>query len=618
MLTPETDRTISFDSLHPYISLLFLECDAGGEDLAFAKLVDLLRKVKRHGGGRIDLLVGAGISGITGFLRNSPEARGLDRVDGFIHRIEASPSWAAPGAGYTDIRHALSIVLRRGRIIALHCDPATRGAVTRWTRHEPTPPLHLVSQGILQGAFLRGEAKGIWLHGTHVRSALRPDTKHITGSRIQDALSPLEDSSFAMSAARASLPSHAERAALLGTVGTAPRKGIVWNRRTQELADFMTAATEAIELVEETRTNGGPLDRPFPVLAVEQRSLSGVWGAYDILARGPDDLLAGLEVDEEAVRAAEVLERASLSVEAIPHSSDFRLRVGLDGALAGTLAATVRMQGDTVNFSFGYDPDNAPTNPGPLRMVLDALKNDDLFVVYYDSGHVVSRAGVWHRNVSSAPFPNWRFHDFSGFDIGTEKPSDKPTEIHSLAGVPGDTSLFGWVVRHYASGWLICDDGAGEVADFAHISEDGTLSLIHVKKANRVSQNRGIAVSPFEIVASQAAKNSRYLHDLGIFEEQLLVGFAGRAAWTDGTRVPNREDFLEALGMRMSTDKKQIVIVQPHISKARRDSVMANGASSRDALSSQLFRLNSLETLLHTTRVAAVTAGADLYVIGSR
>jgi hypothetical protein len=102
---------------------------------------------------------------------------------------------------------------------------------------------------------------------------------------------------------------------------------------------------------------------------------------------------------------AEVLQHASLTVTASPDSADFKLEVGMDGSSAGALQATVRMNGDHVAFSFGYAPGSEPTNPGPVRQVLDALENDDLFAVYYDSGHVVGTNGIWHRNTSSAPFP---------------------------------------------------------------------------------------------------------------------------------------------------------------------------------------------------------------------
>lgn len=69
--------------------------------------------------------------------------------------------------------------------------------------------------------------------------------------------------------------------------------------------------------------------------------------------------------------------------------------------------------------------------------------------------------------------------------------------------------------------------------------------------------------------------------------------------------------------MLTSRDKKQIVIAQPHASKAIRDQIMARDAAQEKEPAPQRFRLSTLETLLHATRAAAVAVGADLYVIGS-
>ena len=605
-------------SLRPYISLLFLQCATEQEELAFARLSDFMRRTRERRARGANILLAAGIGGVAGFLRDSPASRGVDQIDGFVHKIEANPSWAMSGATYIDIRHTLSIILRRGRIFAVYCDASMRSAVAKWLKREPRPPLEQVSQNIVQGAFLRGEAKGLWLHGTHVRSVIRPDTKHITGLRVQDTLSPLEDSSFAMSAARAKLPDDTGLTALLGIVGTVPRKGIVWNRQAQEFTEFMAAAIEALELIEETITSGATLNRPFPILAVESRDLSEVRGAYDILTLGPDDLPMSPDVTEEMTGAAEVLQHANLEVRGSPGSADFKLVVSMDGASCGLLQATVRLNGDNIVFNFGYDPGSQPTNPGPLRTVLDALEADDLSAVYYDSGHMVGQNGIWHRNTNSAPFPNWKFHDFSGFDITTEKPGATPQQIHSLVGTGGDTSLFGWVVRHYSSGWLICDDGPGEAADFLHISPDAVLSLIHVKGAHSSSRGRGVAVSPFEVVASQAAKNSRRLDNLDTLADTLLIAFTGRGAWTDGTRVPDRAEFLDMLASMVPSDRKQVVIVQPHLSEVTYENIWATAHRQGSGRSQEAFRLSTLETLLHTTRAAAVAVGGDLEVIASR
>jgi hypothetical protein len=379
----------------------------------------------------------------------------------------------------------------------------------------------------------------------------------------------------------------------------------------------MTAAMEALELIEETIASGATLNRPFPILAVESHDLSQVRGAYDILIVGPDDLPVSPDVTEEMTEVANVLQRASFEVTALPGSADFKLEVSVDGASCGFLQATVRLNGDDVVFNFGHVAGGQPTNPGPVRTVLDALDSDELFAVYYDSGHMVGPSGIWHRNTNSTPFPNWRFHDFSGFDITTEKPGKTPDQIHSLTGTKGDTSLFGWVVDHYSSGWLVCDDGPGEAADFLHISPDAVLSLIHVKGANSSSRRRSVAVSPFEVVASQAAKNSRRLDNLDTLADTLLIASGDRGAWTDGKRVSGRGEFLEMLASMMPSDKKQVVIVQPHLSEKIYKGIWATAGTQGSVRPEDAFRLSTLETLLHTTRAAAVAVGADLEVIAS-
>jgi hypothetical protein len=607
------------DALRPYISLLFLECTSNRADLTFSKLADFIKNARKSRARSTCTALESGFDNISAFLRSDPESFGIDQIDGFTYKLESNPSWAMPGSAYVDTHHVLSVALRRGRIFAVYCEPSLRDTIARWLKREPRPPLTRVSQNILQGAFLRGEAKGLWLHGTHVRSATRPDTKHITGRRVQDALSPLEDSSFAMSAARSRLPQDVPRTALLGIIGTVPRKGVVWNRQPQDFNEFLTASIEALQLIEETIASGTPLDRPFPILAVESHDLLEVHGAYDILTVTPDDLPTSTDVTDEMIEAAEVLQSATLKVIGSPASADFKLEVGLDGSTGGVLQATVRMSGDDVVFNFGYYHGTEPTNPGPVRRILNALENDDLFAVYYDSGHVVGPHGIGRRNINPAPFENWHFLDFSGFDITAEKPGKTPSEIHSNIGVGNDRSLFGWVARHYSSGWLVCDDGPGEVADFVHISPDGALSIIHVKAAHSASSLRGISVSAFEVVAGQAAKNSRYLIDLDSLSETLMIPHTPeRAAWIDGKRVPNRTEFLTMIGGLMPSDKKRVVIVQPHVSEETYKRIRAGDASDTISRTRDLFRLNSLETLLHTTRGAVVALSAELQVIGSK
>ncbi|TDC79141.1 hypothetical protein [Actinomadura sp. 7K507] len=609
---------ITENPLRPYISLLFLECTNEPDELifdqpdelAFDMLMSFMRSAIKSRENRTYTLLGAGFNdGLIEAIRSNYTST-IDQIDGFIYKLEAPPSWVTSESIYIDTTHSLVIALRRGRMFAIHCEAPLREKILNWMKREPRPPFSQVSRSVLQGAFLRGEAKGLWLRGTHTRSAIRPDTKHITGMRVEDALNPLEDSSFAMAAVRTSITEDATSTALLGSIGASPGKGFVWNRRSQDFYDFIKASAEALELLGDTVINGTPLDRPFPILAVETHDLTRVHSAYDILTVTPDELPTSTDITDEMIEAAEILGRASFNIIGEPSTANFKLEVETDDSF-GTIRGTTHMRAGEATFEFQQISGSAPS----ITRVLNALKRHDLLAVYYDSGHAIAAGGIATRNINFTPFENWRFLSFSGFDITVEKPGNTPKEIHANIGSKNDTSLFGWVSRHYSSGWLICDDGPGEAADFVHLSHDGVLSLIHVKAAHSSSPHRGIAVSAYEVVTGQAAKNGRLLADLVTLGEVLQIPQKQRecASWIDGLRVADRTEFLDMLECISPSDRKQVVIVQPHISRKIYDEAQAN----RDSHHTRP-RLSSLETLLHTTRGAIVALGADLQVVGSQ
>ena len=617
MSDADVHRVIGPGLLRPYISLMFLESTSGREQHDFTRLISFMKESRGERQPDAYTLIRSGLTDIGRFRRSSAHPHGADQMDGFIYRLGKRPAWASDSAPFQDVQHGLAVVLRRGKLIAVSCDPSLRDAVNRWLKGKSMPPLRQVSANLIQGAFVRGETKGLWLRGTHRRTTFRPDSKQLSGMRLEDTLNPLEDSSFAMAAVRSKLPADAALTALLGMVGTSPRKSTMWNRQAEDFPQFMTAAIAALELIEETIANGHVLDRPFPILAEEARDLSGVHGAYDIVTVTPDDIPTRTDVSDEMIDAAAVLERATFEVTSSSSSADFRLEVGLDGAMAGSVEAVVRMKGDHVVFKFG--PGDTITNPGPVRAIINALEaGSDLFCVYYDSGHVVGPLGIGRRNVSPMPFPNWRFLDFSGFNISSEKPSKIPAQIHALTGTRNDTSLFGWIAQRYSAGMLICDDGPGEVADFLHIGDDSMLSMIHVKSADSEAQSRRVAVSPFEVVAGQAVKNSRLLMEPGQLRESVdMPHGAERAAWTNGRRVTGRSEFLARLD-GLPPEKRQVIIVQPHISEATYQRIRNGSGPGGKSSSREKLRLAMLETLLHSARAPIVALGADLYVIGSK
>jgi hypothetical protein len=174
---------------------------------------------------------------------------------------------------------------------------------------------------------------------------------------------------------------------------------------------------------------------------------------------------------------------------------------------------------------------------------------------------------VYRQSMRAAQFPNWEFRDFAGFNIAKEKPDTKsPQKIHDMIGEAADDSLFGWVAKTFDDGWLTCDDGSGEVADFVYLDNGGNLTLIHVKGAKSNHPRRKIAVAPYEVVVSQAEKNVRYLTRETLHQRLLDSPAGSPATWTFGKRVDSRSELLELLEILNPRVRTKVLVVQPHVS----------------------------------------------------
>jgi hypothetical protein len=121
-------------------------------------------------------------------------------------------------------------------------------------------------------------------------------------------------------------------------------------------------------------------------------------------------------------------------------------------------------------------------------------------------------------------------------------------------------------------------------------------------------------VTAYEVVASQATKNSVYLVDTEQLRQELEdPGVDHPATWTNGKRVDDREDFLAALDTRDAASLAQIVIVQPHLAETTYTKLHA--VRSATSPSDDLLRLMRLEDLLQSTKTTAVSRKADLTVL---
>lgn len=465
---------------------------------------------------------------------------------------------------------------------------------------------------ILQEAFLQGEARGLWLRGTHRRQTTKADTKNLSGLSLGDALNPFEDSSFALTSGRSSLPDPQPTAALTGVVGTTPRRAWVWNSRTDSLATFVSVAREALGLV--AHVMASPSNAlPFPELAVEVDTLTGVRAAYDAYISEPEELAQLPDVSDDVIIRAEVLRDVLIDVMGDPTGPTFTLSVGRGGAEVARIRCRPTLVRDKVVVDVGFA--QSPSDPAAAAPIRDALDNGELVNVYYESGHVLARGSLTRVNHEHRPFRGWSFEDFTGFDVEREKPvGSTAQDTHDAIGSPGDDSLFGWLIGQFPAGHLTCDDGSNEVADFVHLADSGLLTLVHVK-APLASSRRRVAAGAYELVVSQAVKNLRYLNTDRLLAALSVPRIARPATWRDAVRSNDRQDMIVALMQRSASAEAQVVIVQPHHTLSVHQALAA--PASTGATNTDLLRFQLIETMLNSARGAAVGLGSDLIVWAS-
>lgn len=613
-----TDPLVDAAALHPYSTFLIVEYTGSDSQRAIAAMADLLRQGLRPRGGRRSTLLASGLDDRQGVLAviGDDDVDAVDAIDGFIFSDATAPRWATESP-YVDVEHHLVVIYARRLLLAVHAPRRLRTMVVNRIRNSKNPvPFRLVRPAVLRDAFLAGEAKGLWLHGVHPTSTTKADAKNLSGQRLQDALNAFEDSTFTLRAGRATLADDPSRLALRGTVGTTPGESVVWNRPTEDFAGFVLTAREALDLIHATGRTTGTASSILPQLATELDSLNGVTRAYQIVVGDPDFLPPG--TSDEARDAAFELQHTIVSVEGDTDGPNLTITVGPNGAEAGRLRGLVSVDANSrVSIDFGIL--GTPSHPQAVRPVLDALQHPEVFTVYYATGEVISGGMLTRRQTQHLPYRDWSFEDFDRYDITVEKPKPhrRPAqEIHDDISCGGDNSLFTWVVHHYSDGWLTCDDGTGEVADFVHLADDGTLSLIHVKAASTDAETRQVAVTNYEVVTSQATKNLHFIRHPNALPDRLAAPAIHRpATWRHGNRTPSREEMIELLRCRSAHDRTRIVVIQPHQQRSAIEKLRA-AADSGD-MSENVLRLQLLETLVTSAYATAIAAGADFQIIVS-
>lgn len=543
--------------------------------------------------------------------RRTPRSFGGARIGWLVYCRKVPVTWASSARAPRNEEHHWLALAARGALVSL---VVTEGAfATRVHRavanHLSWAQLSRVPAEKLEAALVRGSAKTLWLSGIHRSVATKADSKVLMGRDLEASLDALGDQTYHYTSTRCEGP---HDAFTTSSVGVTPRQSKVWLGPTSHWEAFTANSERLLELLD-SKINAAA---PYPILARPRNSLIGVSQAFDVgLERAELDLDSS---NAQSVRLQELVQSANWSVTATT-GANCEIDFGI-GSATHKVAIEVKLDGDQVI----HEPKLlASSDDDQAKDVLQLCGRRDIVKIYYESAHTYSDGLIFHVMTRDIPFLV-KGEDFSGFDVSKEKPlsvkkGGKETLDLKRIGDPNDDSLFTWIYRRYRSGWLWCDDGSGEMADFLHLTSDQgkgkkTLSFIHAKGAHSKSPERQISVSAYEVVCAQALKNLRYLErkDLDAsLMHKISIDKIGRC-WKDGKpQGVNSPAFQRALaGVKYSDLSHEVVVVQPHVRVSLLKKASAATGNNRPA--------TLLYTLLHGIDADVRRMGAKFEVVVDR
>lgn len=609
----------------PYLSLLLLKLVKRPEKDAEIDLRDAVR----------DLL---GVAGPTAARsrRGEGSANSGQLSVAFLHYLERKdPSWLAiADPAIRDEVHQLVIVCRLKTYLAVYCsDSANKGVILK-AIGEADPAFagfEPVTREVLDGAFMKGAARTLWLSGIHRRTAAKADSKILSGIRLQSALNPLEDQSYHYTAAR----SVAKLKAGERPVGVAHGKASLWLSSTKSWTEFCNMITEILEKVAAVTGTANAKIYPMPFLAEPVNDGANLGEPFDIsfvppelLTLGPDDLdQAEREKAERWAYSCEFVDVRSAKDEIVAEAK-------LNGEVLGVVKIGIETKRGKLKLVVAGDKATG-ADAADWSELLAACGNSRWLKIRFDSGKTLSDGHFYQMQFRDYPFTGWKFIDLKegkkgGFKATKEKPADAAKKF-DIALIGMQDSLFCWVEKNWfglgdfgsQKGFLFCDDGANEIADFIHLDtspDDGLqprLTLIHVKGSKTSGTGRPISVSDYEVVCGQAVKNLRSLEGMLLAElaEQGKKKKVAAATWKDGKPVGNRKELIAKLKSLGSNYRRRVVILQPRVTQTAL--TQGQGLLVSKPRSMEANRLRQLNTLLLEAEMGCRALGADFWVFGS-
>ncbi|MCG8602886.1 MAG: hypothetical protein MI807_22260 [Verrucomicrobiales bacterium] len=510
-----------------------------------------------------------------------------------------------------------------------------------------------LSRRLLSESFMTdGPTRTLWLGGIHRRSQTKADSKILSGPSLASALDPLDDQTFHFTAARsiAKLSKSESR-----SVGLAPTKSNLWVGPSKSWADFCEIARLAVDRIKKVKAKGLTGDPVLPFLAspVSGNELAQATDAFDISVVAPEQVTTNSSgVDQQRILDLEEWAYHSRFENLTTARKGDELIVTADAFLRDEAYGTCQFvlkpggKGAEVDYDFSLLKPAASLDDKAKGAICSICSKRRWIRIRFESAQTYSDGLLYvvrHRDI---PFEGWSFHDMAQgnkVNIKKEKPTPKGNPQKFLPEKIGQQdSLFCWVKKNWfglkvshgfqlgvgfslgsKKGWLACDDGAMEIADFIFLDTDPEdqgvpiVSLIHVKGSKSDAPNRLVSVSDYEIVCGQAVKNLRLLDSVDLAEQ--LKGGIGKkveyATWHNGRRVGKRKDMISSLGKLGSNYRRRVVVLQPRVrEKSCRD---ANQTIQSGTLNSEAKRMRQLNTLLFGVQADCRALGAEFLVLSA-
>jgi hypothetical protein len=578
---------IPLTNMRPFLSAVMLTGNLSNRRLAEALIVEAEPRVRTAGHITREVLDGPSITRRRAFF-----------IASILYREATAPTWGPDIAQFRDVSHHFAwIVVRDHRAALVASDGAMRDSIVTVLASAT-----VIGRDDAFFAFVGSKARTVWLNGTHAQTNAKPDAKVLMGTALEDALDPLGDHSYQLSALRSQplIPSLSSR-----SIGVALAAGRVWSVRTQSLDELLSdigALFDRLDNASKRKTKYDFLSQPIS-------NTNDVSHAYAVSVM-PAPLLdpSGTHISLGVITEGQSWAYESRYRVTSGNGPDFNVEVVHRGSSVGTLSVAVRQTkvgGKLRLESAGWQPVDLALKE--LRNRAESYLLDEHQVkIHYDSGHTIT-GGQCFRGGFVDQLVDWRWQDFSGFSINQEKPVANPTLADAI-GLPSDNSLFGFVVRSkYRQGWLTCDDGASEAGDFVHLDPGANrVTLIHVKAASSQDPAREFSVSDFDLVIAQSIRNIRHLDKVNLLKalkksERYSIA---SATWHNGIRA-TRSQFINEISKLGVSFSKELVVLQPQLTKA-----MCVHCTSSAVSKSLELRFKQINSLVQGAAMAAFGVGA--------